>query len=108
VLWRSSNPLAVNTPPDAISEPADRSVNYSKNIEALFQNHDGLRASHVGRDLAQFVYTASRTVHVAHVNRDPGYAALMPVNSEFDTSLHPILQIFIPNDVACSNINFHG
>ena len=108
MLWRSSNPLAVNTPPYAISEPSDRSIDYSKNIDALFQNHNGLRASHVGRDLAQFVYTASRTVHVAQVNRDPRYAALMPVNSEFDASLHPILQIFIPNDVACSNGYFHG
>jgi hypothetical protein len=107
VLWRSSNPLAVNTPPDTISEPADRPVDYSKNIDALFQNHDGLRASHVGPNLAQFVYTASRAVHVAHVDRDPRYAALMPVNSEFDNSLHPILQIFTPNDIACSNGNFH-
>jgi hypothetical protein len=68
VLWRSSNPLAVNTPPNSISEPADRSIDYSKKVDALFQNHDGLRASHVGGDLAQFVYTASRAVHVAHVN----------------------------------------
>jgi len=52
VLWRSSNPLAVNTPPNSISEPADRSIDYSKKVDALFQNHDGLRASHVGRDLA--------------------------------------------------------
>jgi hypothetical protein len=107
VLWRSGNPSAVNTPPDAVSEAADRSLDCGKDIDALLQNHDWLRASHLGSDVAEFVYTASRAVHVAHINRDPRYAAFMPVNSECNTSLHPILQIFIPSDIACSNGNFH-
>jgi hypothetical protein len=108
VLWRSSNALAVNTTADPISEPADGSIDYSKNVIAGFQNHDGLCASHHGRDLAQLVYTASRAVHVGDANRDSCDAALVPVNRELDTSLHPLLQTFVPNDIACSNSNFHG
>jgi hypothetical protein len=108
VLRRSSNPAAVNTPPDPISQPADRSIDHSDNIDARFQNPDGFRAPQVGRDLAQFVYPAPGAVQVRQVNGDPVYAALVPVNREFDTPLHPLLQIFVPNDIACSNSEFHG
>jgi hypothetical protein len=66
------------------------------------------RAPNLGRDLAEFVDATSRAVQVRQVDEDPVYAASMAVNSEFDAALDPLLQIFVPNDIACSNSDFHG
>ena len=62
MLRRTRYSTPVNPPPDAISEPAGRSIDNSHQVVANLQNEDGFCAPQVGRDPAQFVYAAPGTV----------------------------------------------
>jgi hypothetical protein len=107
VFWRARSPAAMDTPLDAISESAGRSIHYSQEVIAGLRDRDRSGASHVGGDLASFVDAAARPVQVREVNRDPIHLALVAVNSEPDGSLNLFLKILVPYDVACSNSDFH-
>ena len=106
MLRGAGNPLAVETAPDSIAQPPCGAANHGEWIVALFQDHDGLGAPHLGGDVAQLVLTTSWTVQIGQTDGDAINAILVAVDSEFKTSLQLFLQFLVPLK-TCSNDDFH-
>jgi hypothetical protein len=76
-------------------------------VGTFLKNQNGPRSTYLCGDLASFVGTASRTIQIAQVYRDPVYPALVTVNGKADASLNVLSQFLIPADVPRSDGDLH-